>query len=406
MKMLVNPDYGTARDLLLSRVTPLGAEEIPLTESAGRLLAEDLTAAEDVPPYDRSPYDGYAFRAADTAEASREKPVTLTVQEEVAAGQVPSKPVLPGTAAKVLTGAPIPEGADAVCMFEKTAFTPETVTLFAAFRPGENVVKTGEDVKKGAVLARAGDVIDAGTAGTLAAQGMPRPRVFRRPRVGLISTGDEVTEVEAPAEPGKIRNANRYTLAAALERAGLIPVWLGLAGDDVSRIAALIREGAAACDALVLTGGVSVGDYDLTPAAMEAAGCELLFRGAAIKPGMACAYGLLAGKPVCALSGNPASSLTNFYVIALPALKKLAGCREPVPRTFPVALRNGFGKKSPADRFLRGRLDLSDGTAAMVLPPDQGNVVLSSSIGCDVMALVPAGSGKLEAGTVLKGFLL
>lgn len=406
MTMLQTPDYETARDLLLTRVEPVEAEEIPLEEAAGRILAADLAAEEDVPPFDRSPYDGYAFRSADTAEASREHPVTLAVTEEIAAGQVPSKPVTPGMAARVMTGAPIPEGADAVCMFEKTVFTEAEVTLFAAFRPGENIVRRGEDVRRGAVLARAGDPIDAGTAGTLAAQGIARPSVRRRIRVGLISTGDEVTEVDAPAEPGKIRNSNRYTLTAALARAGAEPVWLGLAGDDTERIAALIREGARRCDALVLTGGVSVGDYDLTPAAMDAAGCETLFRGAAIKPGMACAYGMLAGKPVCALSGNPASSLTNFYVIALPALRKLAGCREPVPAPITVTLRDGFGKKSPAVRFLRGRLDLTDGTVRMALPADQGNVVLSSGIGCDVMAVVPAGSGKLEAGTALKGFLL
>ena len=148
------------------------------------------------------------------------------------------------------------------------------------------------------------------------------------------------------------------------------------------------------CDAVLLTGGVSVGDYDLTPAAMEDAGCEILFRGAAIKPGMACAYGVLDGKPVCGLSGNPASSLTNFYVIALPALRAMAGLNEPVPREITLTLRNGFRKKSPATRILRGRLDLTDGTAGMILPKDQGNVVLSSTVGCDVMAVVPAGCIK------------
>lgn len=404
--MLKNPDYRTARDLLLSRTAPVDTEEIPLSAAGGRILARDLTAAEDIPPFDRSPYDGYAFRAADTAEASREKPVTLTLTGTVAAGQVPDRPVTPGTAARLMTGAPIPEGADAVCMFEETAFTDAAVTLFRAFRPGENIVRAGEDVRRGALLARAGDVIDAGTAGTLAAQGIAKPAVFRRLRVGLISTGDEVIEPDAPLRPGMIRNANRYTLEAALLRAGMEPVWLGLAGDDAGRIADLIRQGARDCGAVVLTGGVSVGDRDLTPEAMEAAGCELLFRGADIKPGMACAYGLLDGRLICGLSGNPASSLTNFCVIALPALRRMAGFRVCVPPEITVILRDGFGKKSPTTRFLRGRLDLSDGTARMILPGDQGNVVLSSSIACDVMAVVPAGSGRLEAGTALKGFPL
>ena len=398
--------YTEARDLLISRLSPVPAETAPLSACAGRVLARDLIAQENVPPFDRSPYDGYAFRAADTADASRETPVTLRVIQEIAAGQTAAAAVTPGTAAKILTGAPIPPGADAVCMFEKTEFTADTVTLFAPFRPGENVIYAGEDVKRGDVLARQGDLIDPGTAGTLAAQGETAPRVYRQLRVGLISTGNEVVEADQTPGPGMIRNSNRHTLEAALARYGMQPVYLGLAGDDVSRIASLIRQGAAQCDAVVLTGGVSVGDYDLTPAAMDACGCETLLRGVDLKPGMACAYGLLEGKPVCGLSGNPASSLTNFYAIALPALKRLAGWRQPIPPEITVTLLDGFNKKSPGTRLLRGKLDLTDGKAGMRLPGDQGNVVLSGAIGCNVMAIVPAGSGKLAAGTVLKGFML
>ncbi|MBR6028880.1 MAG: molybdopterin molybdotransferase MoeA [Clostridia bacterium] len=404
--MLTKPDYGEARALLLARTQPLDTERVPLDSCAARVLAEDLLAAEDVPSFDRSPYDGYAFRAADTAEASREHPVTLRITEEIAAGKVPTRPVTAGTAAKILTGAPIPEGADAVCMFEKTSFTAESVTLYSPARPGENIVRRGEDVQSGTVLARVGDRIDAGIAGTLAAQGLCFPLVFRRPKVGLISTGDEVREADAPPEAGKIRNTNRHMLAAALQREGFEPLYLGLAGDDIGHIAALIEAGAAACDAVILTGGVSVGDYDLTPAAMEQCGCEMLFRGVELKPGMACAYGLLKGKLVCGLSGNPASSLTNYYMLALPALKRLAGRRDAVPEEITLTLRDDFGKKSPATRVLRGWLDLTDGTAGLRIPADQGNVVLSSAIGCSALAIVPAGSGKLEAGTKLKGFVL
>lgn len=399
-------EYLSARDLLLGRVAPAAAERIPLDRCAGRVLAQDLIAAENIPPFDRSPYDGYAFRAQDTQSASREHPVTLAILEEIPAGAVPTKEIVPGTAAKILTGAPIPPGADCVCMYEKTAFTRETVTLFAPMLPGANVVRAGEDVKRGAVLARRGDVIDAGIAGTLCAQGEAQPQVYRRLRVGLISTGNEVVEAETPLAPGKIRNSNRHALAAVLEKEGMEAVYLGLAGDETLNIARLIEAGLASCDAVLLTGGVSVGDYDLTPAAMERLGIELLVRGVNLKPGMACAYGVKDGKPVCGLSGNPASALTNFYCIALPVLRKLAGRNAPVPPEITVTLHNGFAKKSPGTRVLRGRLDLSDGTARMILPEDQGNVVLSSTIGCDVMAIVPAGSGPLPAGTVLKGFVL
>lgn len=404
--MVNNPDYQQARELLLSCARTVGTERIPLSQCGGRVLAQDLIAQENIPPFDRSPYDGYAFRAADTAQATKADPVTLRVLEEIPAGAVPTREVTAGTAAKVLTGAPIPEGADAVIMYEKTECTQESVTLFGPVKPGENIIRIGEDIQKGAVLARCGDVIDPGLAGTLAAQGVPMPLVYKVPRVAVLSTGSELVEAETVPENGKIRNSNRYMLEAALKQLGCEPVYLGIAGDSVEEISRLLNKGIAECDAVVTTGGVSVGDYDLTPAAMEVSGAEFLFRGVDMKPGMACAYGVLDGKLICGLSGNPASSLTNFYAVALPALKKLTGREDYLPREVSVTLSAGFGKKSPKTRFLRGKLELNAGTVCMSLPKDQGNVVLSSTIGCDVMAVVPAGSGPVSAGTVLKGFLL
>ncbi len=404
--MMKNPDYSTARELLLAAVSPVESEAVSLSRCGGRILAQDLIAEENIPAFDRSPYDGYAFRAADTAGASGATPVELRVLEEIPAGAVPTVTVTEGTAVKLLTGAPIPEGADAVIMYEKTQFTEQSVTLFAPMKPGENIVRTGEDVCKGAILAKCGDAIDPGIAGTLAAQGMAQPLVYRVPRIGIISTGSELTELDEVPKPGMIRNSNRYTFETAVRNLGCEPVWLGLAGDRAEEICALLKKGIAECDAVISTGGVSVGDYDLTPDAMELAGAELLFRGVSMKPGMACAYGVCDGKLICGLSGNPASSVTNFYAVAVPALKKLAGRRNYLPQEISVTLANGFGKRSPGTRFLRGRLELENGTVCMVLPKDQGNVVLSSTIGCDVMAVVPAGSGPVAAGTVLKGFLL
>lgn len=404
--MLNNPEYMIARDLLLSMARPLETETVPLSCCAGRTLAGDLVAIENIPPFDRSAYDGYAFRGEDTAHASAESPVALRILEEIPAGTLPSRRITQGTAAKILTGAPIPEGADAVIPYEETTYTEDYVSVNRATKPGEAVVRAGEDVKAGQLLARAGDRIDAGLAGTLAAQGVAVPRVWRRPRIGVLSTGSEVIEADTAPQYGKIRNSNRYMLEAALEEAGCVPHYLGLAGDDKQSIADLIRSGIMSCDGIIMTGGVSAGDYDMTPAAMEDAGAEVLVRGVAMKPGMACAYGSLNGKLLFGLSGNPASSLTNFYAVVLPALRKMCGCREPLPRELPVTLASPFPKKSKTTRFLRGTLDLSDGTARMILSKEQGNAVLSSAIGCNVMALVPAGSGALEKGTILKGFLL
>lgn len=399
-------DFKAAQTLLMDRVSAVNTEPVAIDQCSGRILANDLTAAENIPPFDRSPYDGYAFRAADSAQASEENPVTLTILEEVPAGAVPTKMVTAGTAVKILTGAPIPQGADAVCKYEDTRFDAQQVTLLRAYKSGANIVRTGEDVQIGKVLAQKGDVIDAGTAGTLASQGVTQPLVYRTLRVGILSTGNEVIEADEALRPGKIRNSNRHTLEAALRHAGFEPVYLGLAGDDVEKIAARFRQGLESCDAVISTGGVSVGDYDLTPDAMERAGIEILFRGVALKPGMACAYGVKDGKAVCGLSGNPASSMTNFYAVALPALRKMAGYRQPGYQEINVTLNEDFHKKSPKTRLLRGRLDLSDGTVRMHLPQDQGNVILSSTINCNVMAIVPAGSGPVPKDTTLKGFLL
>lgn len=401
-----NISFFEARELLLDAVSPVGTESVELSLCGGRILARELAAEENIPAFDRSPYDGYAFRAEDSAAARRECPVTLRVLEEVPAGAVPTKIVTPGTATKVLTGAPIPPGADAVVMYEHTEFDDETVSLFAPAKGGDNIIRTGEDVRRGAVLAHPGDVIDPGLAGTLAAQGVSSPTVYRLPRVAVISTGSELVEAgEAPA-PGSIRNSNRYMLEAALTALGCRPVYYGIAADSAQGICALFKKALAECDAVVSTGGVSAGDYDLTPDAMEMAGAKILFHGVELKPGMACAYGLCGGKIICALSGNPASSMTNFYAITAPALKKLAGRREYLPDEIELRLLEGFGKKSKLTRLLRGTLSIVDGRACMHVPGDQGNAVLSSTIGCNVMAIVPSGSGPVPAGTILKGFLL
>lgn len=401
-----NMAFEEAREIMLAVTEPVGTERVLLENSVGMVLAQDVTALENVPSFDRSPYDGYAFRAEDTAEASAANPVTLRILEEVAAGEVPTKMVTKGTAVKILTGAPIPHGADTVIMYEKTAFTELEVTLTEPGRSGDNIVRAGEDIKQGEVLAEKGSRIDCGIAGTLASQGGFYPLVYKKPRIGLISTGNEVVDSEGEIPAGKIRNTNRYTLAAEVQKNGCEPVYLGKAGDSVEEITLLLEKGLMTCDALLLTGGVSAGDYDLTPAAMERAGIHILVQGVGMKPGMACAYGEKDGKTIYGLSGNPASALTGFYAVVMPVLRKLAGQNDFIPQEITVTLADDFPKKSRCTRLLRGRLDITDGIARIRISPKQGNVVISSAIGCDVLAIIPAGSGPLSAGTPLKGFLI
>ena len=405
--MLTNISFREARDLLMARAERLRPfVGVPLEKSLGRVLAEDVYAAEDVPPFDKSPFDGYALRASDTVGASREHPVTLRILEEVPAGSMWKKFVEPGTATKILTGAPVPEGADTTVKYEDTEFTADTVTIFSECRSMDNVVVRGEDVHRGQLLAEMGTEIDGALMGTLAAQHIPEPMVYCTPRVGIVTTGSELADPEEELSGGKIVNTNKFTFLSAAEQAGCDSVVYGAPGDNPEDIANVLRLALEECDLVITTGGVSVGDYDFTPDAMERAGAEILIRTLDLKPGGASCYALRDGKLLCGLSGNPASALTNFYAVVLPVLRKLRGLRNPLLTELPVVLSEDFPKKSPKTRLIRGTLDLSDGVARMHVSKAQGNGVLSSLIGCNLLAEIPKGSPRLPAGTTLRAWLL
>lgn len=404
--MLTGLEYKEARQILMEQVCPVETEAVPLAAADGRILAQAVIAAYDVPPFDRSPYDGYAFRAEDTVNASGKNPAVLQILEEVPAGSMWSIPVTPGTATKILTGAPIPPGADAVTKYEETEFNQEQVKIFTAFQPEENIIPRGEDVVKGMCLASPGMLIDSGLLGTLAAQGITRPLVYRRPRVGVISTGSELVEAGKVPTEGRIVNTNRYTFSAAIHRAGAEVINYGIVGDDPREIAKAFSQAAAECDLVISTGGVSVGDYDFTPAAIELAGAELLIRALKLKPGGASAYGRKGTRLLCGLSGNPASALINFYAVVLPALRKLAGHQRPELQELKVTLKDDFKKRSPKTRLIRGVLEFENGRTVMAVEKGQGNGVLHSLIGCNLLAEIPAGSPSLPAGTELKAYLI
>lgn len=410
--MLERPDFITARELLLERTGVTGTEAAMLSGSAGRVLAQEIRAAEDVPGFDRSPYDGYAFRSQDTRGADAFHPVTLSVVDMIAAGDVPHVEITIGTAARIMTGAPVPAGADAIVPYEVTKFSDTEVQIFHEAAEGQNIVRRGEDVRKGELLAAPGIRIDAGLSGVMAAQGVFRPQVYKRPVVGIISTGSELIDEGQSLKKGKIFNSNRYTLEAACASLGCDPVYLGTGRDSAEEIAQLISDGihgSSACDAVLLSGGVSAGDFDLTPDAMKMAGAEILIKGLDCKPGMAGAYGVIengAPIPVLAFSGNPAACMTAFWLVGAPVLRKLSGLREPRLREVDCTLLTGFSKRSKGTRVLRGRLIYREGKACLSSSERQGNSVLSTAIGTDLFAVIPAGSGPLEAGSVLRGYLI
>ena len=400
--MLERPDFITARELLLDRTGVTGTEEVRLSGSAGRVLAQEIRAEEDVPGFDRSPYDGYAFRAQDTRGADAFHPVTLSVVDMIAAGDVPHADITIGTAARIMTGAPVPAGADAIVPYEVTKFSDTEVQIFHEAAEGQNIVRRGEDVRKGALLAASGIRIDAGLSGVMAAQGVFHPQVYKRPVVGIISTGSELIDEGQSLMKGKIYNSNRYTLEAACASLGCDPVYLGTGRDSAEEIAQLISDG-------IHGGGVSAGDFDLTPDAMKMAGAEILIKGLDCKPGMAGAYGVIengAPIPVLAFSGNPAACMTAFWLVGAPVLRKLSGLCEPRLKEVDCTLLTGFPKSSKGTRVLRGRLVFKEGKACLSSSERQGNSVLSTAIGTDLFAVIPAGSGPLEAGSVLRGYLI
>lgn len=388
-----------ARDLLLEGIQPVERELLPLSQAPGRILAQPQRAGWDMPPFDRSPYDGYAFQSGDT---QGKLPVTLSVLEEVPAGAVPTRTVVPGTAVKVLTGAPIPPGADAVTKFEETRFTPDTVTLLRSYSLGENIIRRGEDLRAGDQLATPGQRLDPGLAGALWAQGIRGVEVYRRPRVGLITTGSELQETGNPGRHGQIPNSNRPALETALRLAGAEPVYFGSPGDDRDAIAGIVSEALEETDLVISTGGVSVGDYDLTPAALERAGGNIVVRNLRMKPGGKCCFGWKGKKLACCLSGNPASAMTCFYAVVLPLLRKLAGEPEGRLPELTVPLGADYPKASPQTRLLRGRLTARDGQLNFMPAPSQGNGALHTLAGANALAEIPAGSPALEAGTPLQ----
>ena len=402
--MFVSIEEG--RQKILDAVTIVPTETIPLGDAYGRVLAMDVVAMEDVPSFDRSPLDGYAFRAEDTAGASKENPVILKVVDYIPAGDISHVPVTKGTAVRLMTGAPVPEGADCVCKYEETDFTEQEVKIFCPGKQNDNIIRKGEDVVKGTVLAEKGTVIDSGLMGTLAGQNIPEPLVYKQICAGIIATGSELVPVGQEPGPGMIIDTNEYTLTGAMEHMGFRVRRYGIADDTEEAIADILKKAMQECDVVLITGGASVGDFDVTPKAMEKAGIRLLFQGVDMKPGKACEYGVCGEKLVCGLSGHPSSSLTNLLLVGLAGLRKMSGIKDYLPKEIDLVLANDFGKQSKNDRVIRGTLMIEDGIAKIRVPKGQGNVMISSTIGSDCVAVVPGGRGPLKAGDKIKGYLI
>ena len=395
-------DLRDACRAVLDAVSLMSAEDCPLSDCAGRIAAQSVAASENVPDVERSPYDGYALRSEDTCGASAEHPAVLKIVEEIPAGGVPFRPLERGACARILTGAPLPPGADAVIKFEDTVFTPEMVSVFRALRPEENVVAAGENLKKGDLIVSAGSMIDPGVVGACASQGMTSLSVFRRPCAAVLPVGSEICPEGQMPVPGAIRDVNGPLFRSALQRDGFLSLACAPAPDVPAKIAEAVEAILPRCSALIVTGGVSVGDYDLTAQTLEDMGAQIIVRNIAVKPGGKCCYALLQGKLIAALSGNPLSAFTNFCAVMLPALRKMSGLKDFLPARLSLPLAEPFPKKSPLERLIHGKILFREGRLLFQPARHQGNGAVLALASCTALARIPSGSPPLPAGTLLE----
>ncbi len=395
-----------ALERILREFHPLEPERAPILEALGRVLAEDVCAGEDIPPLANSSMDGYAVRAADTAGASREAPAHLRVVGDLPAGYVAEAELTPGTAIRIMTGAPIPPGADAVVKVEDTSAEAEWVDVFAEAPQGQYIRPAGEDVRRGELVLRRGTRIRPQEIGMLAALGHKETLVTRRPRVAVMATGDEVVEIDAPLAPGKIRNANSYSNAAQVVKHGGVPILLGIARDRVEDLTKKIQAGLEqGVDLFLTSGGVSVGDFDVVKDVLAAEG-EINFWRVRIKPGKPLAFGRIGNVPVLGLPGNPVSVMVSFEMFVRPAILKMLGVTELERPTVEATLMDEVKHKDERRHYLRVRLEYRDGAYYAYLTGGQGSGILSSMVKANALAIIPEDWGHAPAGTRVRVVML
>ncbi|MBV8760782.1 MAG: molybdopterin molybdotransferase MoeA [Deltaproteobacteria bacterium] len=386
-----------AAKAVAARIERLATERVPLAEAGGRVLADDIVAARALPIFDNSAMDGYAARSA-------ELPATLPVVGQVAAGQVMTEPVPPGVAIRILTGAPMPAGLDTVVIQEDAKVDGANVTLPAS-PVGDNVRRAGEDINVGETAVTAGTQLGAGSLGLLAALGLVELSVVKRPRVALITTGDELVDVTTTPLPGQIVDSSAHMLGAMVTACGGVPSYFGIAKDDPISLAAMIAS-AFDHDAIITTGGVSVGDRDHVRSALTAAGVELELWKVAMKPGKPFSFGVNGRVPVFGLPGNPVSSFVVFELFVRPALLAMGGAAVTERPRAPVNLVRGYRKQEGRAHYIRARLE-RNGEHLIAHPhPKQGSAMLTSLIGCNALVELAADKTEILPNSVVPALLL
>ncbi len=385
-------------------------EYVPVASSFGRYVSEDVVADQDVPAFDRSPYDGFAIRSVDSMEASRENPVRFEVVGTIGAGFVFSETLQPFQAVRIMTGAPIPDGCDAVVMLELTQGSEENqhtyMTIKRAFTSGTNISYQGEDVQKGTVLVRKGAYINPGVTALLATFGYADVPVFKKPVIGVIATGSELLEPHEALVPGKIRNSNAFMMLAQIERAGATAKYFGQLSDDLDLCIEAVKHAMTEVDCLITTGGVSVGDFDYLPQIYEAIGANVLFNKVAQRPGSVTTVAECDGQLLFGLSGNPSACYVGFELYTHPVIRTFFGNERPHLRKEKATLATDFKKANPFTRFVRSTVRF-EGNQLVAAPSgfDKSSAV-SSLATANAFIVLPGGTRGYEEGMDVDVLLL
>lgn len=383
---------------ILGSISPVGLEHVNILSALGRVIGEDIHAPRNIPPRANSAMDGYALKSEDTIGAGPEDPVILKIIEDIPAGYIPQKTVGCGEASRIMTGAPIPDGADAVVMEEETKFNDTDVRIYSKIAAGQNVRYAGEDVCEGELIISRGIPIRPAEVGMLAALGRSFVKVYRKPLVAIIATGDELVDIDNAASPGKIVSSNSYSLAAQVIECGGIPLQLGIARDNIDDLTEKFRE-ALNADVIVSSAGVSAGNYDFVKDVMEDIGINIAFWRIAERPGRPMAFGSKEGKPVFGLPGNPVSSMITFEEYVRPAILKMTGHQNVFRRTIIARLTEDITTKKGIRYFIRGCITKQGREFTVRTTGEQGSGILKSMVFANAIIVIPENVDLVKSGS-------